>query len=70
MTNERKAELFDHAISWIWEHTNGYGSEEYARALFKIGYTREEIENELFECVYDEDVVEYLIGFLNEMEDE
>lgn len=50
MTTERKAELFDNAILWIFEHTEGYGIEEYARALENIGCTEEEISEQLNLC--------------------
>lgn len=47
MTTERKAELFDNAILWIFEHTEGYGIEEYSRALKNIGFTDEEIKKQI-----------------------
>ena len=53
MTDERKAELFDEAITWIWEHTEGYGKEEYVNALEHIGFTDEEIEEELSICDFE-----------------
>ena len=53
MTPERKAELFDNAIIWIWEHTEGYDKEEYIGALEHIGFTPEEIEEELEICDFD-----------------
>ena len=46
MTSKRKAELFDSAINWIWEHTEYYGDNEYFSALQNIGYTDEEIQEE------------------------
>ena len=61
MTNERKAELFDNAITWIWEHTENYGIEAYKSALKKVGYTNEEITDELLNCNFDDEynAVEY-----------
>lgn len=55
MTNERKAELFDRAISWIWEHTENYGKQEYINALKRIGYTKKEILEELSECNFGDE---------------
>lgn len=53
MTNERKAELFDKALTWIWEHTEGYSQDEYVSALKHIGFTPKEIKEELENCVFD-----------------
>ena len=55
MTNIRKAELFNGALDWIFEHTARYGKEEYACALQKIGFTRTEIKEELSYCGFDND---------------
>lgn len=57
MTNERKAELFDNALTWIWEHTEVYGKIEYITALENIGYTPEEIQNELTIAEFDDDTL-------------
>lgn len=46
MTAKRKAELFDTAIAWIFEHTYSYGIDAYYRALKNVGYTDEEIQKE------------------------
>lgn len=53
MTNERKAELFNSAMDWIWVHTEGYGKDEYIGALENIGFTAEEIEEELSNCDFN-----------------
>lgn len=50
MVNERKFELFDNAMLWIFEHTEGYGVEEYVRALKNIGFTAEEIKEQINLC--------------------
>ena len=55
MTNERKAELFDNAISLIWEYTEGFGMEAYKSALREVGYTKEEITEELISCNFDDE---------------
>ena len=55
MTDNRKAELFQGALEWIWDHTEGYGIEEYVIALEHIGFTTEEIQKHLssFGCDYE-----------------
>ena len=55
MTNERKAELFDRAIIWIWEHTENFGVDAYISALKAVGYTKEEITEELVSCNFDDE---------------
>lgn len=55
MTDKRKAELFDYAITWIWEHTENHGVQEYLRALKHIGYTQEEILEEIADNNFDEE---------------
>lgn len=50
MINERKAKLFNNALLWIFEHTEGYGLEEYMRALENIGFTAEEINEQINLC--------------------
>jgi hypothetical protein len=55
MTNARKAELFDNAITWIWEHTENFGMEAYKSALREVGYTKEEITEELISCNFDDE---------------
>lgn len=52
LTNNRKVELFDAAIAWVWEHTEMHGSKEYRTALKKIGYTEAEIAEEFESCNY------------------
>lgn len=58
MTNERKAELFDKAIEWIWDHSEGYDVQEYLRALKHIGYTQAEILEEIVNNNFDDEDVE------------
>jgi hypothetical protein len=55
MTDERKAELFDKAVTWIWEHTENHGMKEYINALKKVGYTKAEIADELASCNFDDE---------------
>jgi hypothetical protein len=57
MTPERKAELFDRAIAWIWEHTENFGMQAYISALNEVGYTKEEITDELVSCNFDDEEV-------------
>ena len=59
MTNERKAELFQGLMEWGWMHTEGYGKDEYVRFLQVVGFTQEEIEEELSDCCFDDDDDEY-----------
>lgn len=59
MTPERKAELFDNAITWVWEHTENHGVKAYLNALKQIGYTKEEILEELTSCNFDDDEEEF-----------
>lgn len=55
MTDKRKAELFDKAIDWVWEHTESFGMKRYLSALKTIGYTPEEITEELMTCNFDDE---------------
>ena len=55
MTDERKSELFDNAITWIWAHTENFGMETYILALKEVGYTQEEITEELTSCNFDDE---------------
>jgi hypothetical protein len=55
MTGERKIELFDEVLGWIWMHTEAEGKEEYVRALKQLGFTEEEIVEELSNCDFDEE---------------
>ena len=50
MTDERKAELFDEAMMWIYGQTGESDIIDYAIACQTIGMTRDEIDNELAEC--------------------
>ena len=55
MTDTRKAELFDKAIEWIWDHSEGYDVQEYLKALKHIGYTKEEILEEIANNNFDDE---------------
>jgi hypothetical protein len=55
MTNERKAELFDGAMNWVWEHMQYFDKEEVEMVLEYIGFTEEEIAEELAGSIYAED---------------
>ena len=61
MTNERKAELFKGAMNWVWEHMEYFDKEEVEMALEHIGFTEEEIAEELADSIFaeDEDDEEY-----------
>lgn len=58
MTNERKIELFDKAIEWVWEHTEQHGVSEYLNTLKRIGYTEKEIAEEIANCNFDDEEVD------------
>jgi hypothetical protein len=47
MTSQRKAELFDNAIGWILKQLAYADRLEYEEVLEEIGFTDEEITNEL-----------------------
>lgn len=58
MTNERKAELFDKVMSWVYSKLEYCEEIEYEETLEEIGFTPEEIDKELREIFwqqYDED---------------
>lgn len=55
MTNERKAKLFDGAMEWVWEHMEYFSKEEVEWALEHIGFTDEEIAEELADSIFAED---------------
>ena len=55
MTNERKAELFQGAMNWIWEHMESFSKQECIWALEHIGFSKEEIDEELTYCTFEED---------------
>lgn len=59
MTEKRKAELFDAAMDWIWEHTGEYDVEQYFLACEEIGYTKKEVKEELCDAEYDEIIDEF-----------
>jgi hypothetical protein len=63
MTNERKAQLFDNAITWIWEHTENHGMREYLNALKHIGYTKAEILEELASCNFDKEEEDLVLDY-------
>jgi sulfur carrier protein ThiS len=47
MTNERKAELFDKAMDWVYKHLVYADETEYEETLEEIGFTDEEIAVEM-----------------------
>ena len=55
MTDARKVELFDNAISYIWMHNEAEGKEAYVNALRIIGLTTEEIQEEISNCDSEEE---------------
>ena len=55
MTNERKAELFQGAMNWVWEHMESFSKQECIWALEHIGFSKEEIDEELTYCTFEED---------------
>ncbi len=54
MTDERKLALFDNLVSWIYTHTENHGKKAYVTALKQVGYTPEEIKEELSTTNFDE----------------
>lgn len=44
MCDERVRKLLSNAIDWIYEHTEGFGEDEFKRALKHIGMSDEEIQ--------------------------
>lgn len=55
MTDKRKAELFDRAMSWVYEHLVYADETEYEETLENIGFTYEEIEEELANIFVDDE---------------
>lgn len=55
MTNERKAELFDRAMSFIYSKLVYADETEYEETLEEIGFTDEEIAEELAYIFTDEE---------------
>ena len=43
MSDERVRKLLSNAIDWIYEHTTGFGEDEFIRALKHIGMSEDEI---------------------------
>ena len=43
----RTKELLYEALGWIYEHTRGFGEDEFIRALTHMGLTSEEIRHVL-----------------------
>jgi hypothetical protein len=54
MTNERKAELFDKAMGWIFEQLTYADRVDVEETLEDIGFTDEEIDEKLSE-MFDEE---------------
>ena len=60
MENNRIKSLFVNAIGWIFDHCEGY--EAYIFALNKIGYTRDEVIDELsYGCALSDDEMQELM---------
>ena len=55
MTNERKAELFDKAMSWIYSRLSYEYEAGYEETLEEIGFTDEEITEEMAQLFADEE---------------
>ena len=55
MTNERKAELFQGAMNWVWEHMENFSKQECIWALEHIGFSKDEIDEELIYCTFEDD---------------
>jgi len=55
MTDERKAELFDNAMGFIYSKLEYADETEYEETLEEIGFTEEEIEKTLEDIFNDED---------------
>lgn len=47
MDESRAIKLLQQALCWIYEHTEGYGEDEYVRALRHIGMSEQEIQEQL-----------------------
>ena len=58
MTNERKAELFHEMLVWIYDHTKGYGIDEYIGALSNCGFTQDEIREDLSDFLDEDELKE------------
>ena len=55
MTNERKAELFDRAMSYIYSKLMYDDAIEYEETLEEIGFTDKEIAKELENLFVDDE---------------
>ena len=55
MTPERKQELFDNMLEYIWTHNEAEGKEVYVHTLQHLGFTQEEIQEELENCDFDDE---------------
>lgn len=70
LSNERKLELFNHMLEWIWNATGDTFDEfEYGLALEKIGMTKQEIMEELRKCCIEEKEINDIINELEEVYD-
>lgn len=58
MTNERKAELFDAAMDWIYSRLAYEYEVGYEEALENIGFTDEEIDDVLKVMFADDEEVD------------
>lgn len=50
--SDRKTELFDDMLAWIFNHTINQEAEKYVSALKQIGFTKEEIKEEMDSIVF------------------
>ena len=50
--SDRKIELFDNMLAWIFNHTTNQEAEEYVNALKQIGFTEEETKEEMNNIVF------------------
>lgn len=66
MTNERKQELFDNLLGWVYDHTETFGVCEYVSALKKCGFTREEIKEDLLGFLDEAETRDVLSDFFDE----
>ena len=55
MTNERKAELFDKALDYIFSKLVYADETEYEETLEAVGFTQKEIDETLKEIFNDEE---------------
>ena len=67
MPDERKLELFDEALAWVFDQTEHYGCYEVVSAYHQIGLMPDEIEDYLIGA-YEEDELQECIEDIFEEE--